>query len=53
MFETGKKLGWNVYIPQFQYCTDNAAMIAMAATFQYEAGDFSGDDVVPKARLAF
>ncbi|MFN8438291.1 MAG: tRNA (adenosine(37)-N6)-threonylcarbamoyltransferase complex transferase subunit TsaD [Cytophagales bacterium] len=27
---------WNVYIPKFEYCTDNAAMIAMAAHFQFE-----------------
>lgn len=47
-----KKLGWNVFIPQFQYCTDNAAMIAMAAHFKYEAGSFASMDSAPVANLA-
>ncbi|MDQ3072199.1 MAG: tRNA (adenosine(37)-N6)-threonylcarbamoyltransferase complex transferase subunit TsaD [Bacteroidota bacterium] len=44
------KEGWNAYIPSFEYCTDNAAMIAIAAHFKFEAGEFSGQDVVPYAR---
>ncbi len=32
--ETGEKQNWNVYIPKFEYCTDNAAMIAMAAYYK-------------------
>jgi N6-L-threonylcarbamoyladenine synthase len=48
-----KKLGWNVYIPKFEYCTDNAAMIAIAAHFKYLAGDFSSIDAVPEARMKF
>lgn len=43
--------GWNVYIPDFQYCTDNAGMIAMAAHFKYEAKDFVGLEVGPMARM--
>ena len=27
----GKQLNWETYIPSFEYCTDNAAMIAAAA----------------------
>jgi N6-L-threonylcarbamoyladenine synthase len=42
---------WNIYIPKFEYCTDNAAMIAMAAHFKYLNKDFSGLDVVPEARM--
>jgi N6-L-threonylcarbamoyladenine synthase len=38
----GEELGWNVYIPQFQYCTDNAGMIAMVAHFKAEKGEFCG-----------
>ncbi|MGE7775654.1 tRNA (adenosine(37)-N6)-threonylcarbamoyltransferase complex transferase subunit TsaD [Chitinophaga sp. NPDC101104] len=49
----GKQNGWNVYIPQFQYCTDNAAMIAMTAHYKYLAGAFSPADTVPTARAAF
>jgi N6-L-threonylcarbamoyladenine synthase len=46
-----KRLGWNVYIPGFEYCTDNAAMIAMAAHFQYLAGDFTDQYASPDPRL--
>jgi N6-L-threonylcarbamoyladenine synthase len=42
---------WNVYIPAFQYCTDNAGMIAMAAHYQYLAGDFATQFVSPDPRL--
>lgn len=45
------KYGWKVYIPKFEYCTDNAAMIAMAAHFKYLKGEFCGLDVVPEARM--
>jgi N6-L-threonylcarbamoyladenine synthase len=47
----GKELGWRVYIPDFQYCTDNAAMIAMAAHYQYIAGQFSDLAITPLARM--
>lgn len=43
--------GWNVYIPAFEYCTDNAAMIAMAAHYKYEAGIYSALDVSPLPRM--
>lgn len=42
--------GWNVFIPAFEYCTDNAAMIAMAAHYKYLAGEFCSMDTVPLAR---
>ncbi|HEY8400579.1 MAG TPA: tRNA (adenosine(37)-N6)-threonylcarbamoyltransferase complex transferase subunit TsaD, partial [Cytophagaceae bacterium] len=48
----GDKRGWNVYIPQFQYCTDNAGMIAMAAHFKYLKGEFASQDINPEPRLA-
>ena len=48
--EKADKRGWNVYIPSFEYCTDNAAMVAKAAQFKYEAGIFAGQDVVPYVR---
>lgn len=50
---SGNKLGWNTYIPAFQYCTDNAAMIAMTAHFKYLKNEFSGQDTVPLARYEF
>lgn len=49
--EMAKKEGWNVYIPAFQYCTDNAGMIAMAAYFEYLQGNFVLQDVAPAARM--
>jgi N6-L-threonylcarbamoyladenine synthase len=48
-----QELGWNTYIPAFVYCTDNAAMIAMAGYFKYLKKDFVGQDVAPTSRMAF
>jgi N6-L-threonylcarbamoyladenine synthase len=45
-----KRLGWNTYIPAFEYCTDNAAMIAMAAHYKFKRGLFAALDAVPLAR---
>lgn len=50
LFRMGEEESWNVYIPKFEYCTDNAAMIAMAGYFKYLAKDFSAQDVEPQAR---
>ena len=49
--QLGEAEGWNVYIPRFDYCTDNAAMIAMAAQFKYEQGDFTAQTVSPLPRM--
>ena len=48
--EMGKKYSWNTYIPAFQYCTDNAAMIAITAYYKYLAGDFTDLSVSANAR---
>lgn len=45
--------GWKVYIPAVEYCTDNAAMVAMAAHFQYLKKDFAGLETVPFARANY
>jgi N6-L-threonylcarbamoyladenine synthase len=42
---------WNVFIPEFQYCTDNAAMIAMAAHYKYLAGEFCDWELSPTAKM--
>jgi N6-L-threonylcarbamoyladenine synthase len=47
------KRGWEVYIPKFEYCTDNAAMIAIAGKYNFEKGIFSNQRVAPLARLKF
>lgn len=49
----GEELGWNVFIPRFEYCTDNAAMIAIAAQFKYEQGEFTDQTVSPLPRMSF
>ena len=51
--EYGKKYQWRTFIPKFEYCTDNAGMIAITAHYKYLAGDFASLDVVPTARAAF
>jgi N6-L-threonylcarbamoyladenine synthase len=51
--QLGDQQGWQVFIPKFEYCTDNAAMIAMAASYKFEQGDFVGQDISPLPRLAF
>lgn len=51
--ETGKKYNWNTYIPAFQYCTDNAGMIAITGYYKYLQNDFSPIDIPIQARLEF
>ena len=46
-----EKYGWNVYIPDFQYCTDNAGMIAMAGYYKYLESEFVDLGVGPLARM--
>ncbi len=46
------KYNWQTFIPKFEYCTDNAAMIAMAAFFKFKSGDFTNQAVTPYARIA-
>ena len=48
--QMGEKLGWNTFIPAFQYCTDNAAMIAITAYYKYLDKDFAALDIEPSAR---
>jgi N6-L-threonylcarbamoyladenine synthase len=47
----GQKKGWKIFIPEFEYCTDNAAMIAIAAHHKYLKGEFTPFDVTPLARM--
>lgn len=48
----GKKRGWNTYLPEFKFTTDNAAMIAIAGYFHYKAGERASLDVAPVSRMA-
>ncbi|MES2890726.1 MAG: tRNA (adenosine(37)-N6)-threonylcarbamoyltransferase complex transferase subunit TsaD [Bacteroidota bacterium] len=48
--ETGEQLGWRTFIPAFEYCTDNAAMIAITAYYKFLEKDFVSLNVSPTAR---
>lgn len=48
--EMGARHNWNTFIPPFEYCTDNAAMIAITGHYKYLAGDFGLLSVSASAR---
>lgn len=47
----GEKRKWNVYIPEFRFTTDNAAMIAITGYYKYRDNEFAPMDTTPEARL--
>ena len=51
--QLGEQMGWNTFIPKFEYCTDNAAMIAIAGYYKFLKGDFVSQDIAPLARMPF
>ena len=51
--EKGEKAGWNIFIPGFEFTTDNAAMIAIAGYFKYLRSDFASQDITPYTRSNF
>lgn len=51
--ELGEKNNWNTYIPAFEYCTDNAGMIAVTGYYKYLAKDFSDLSVTASARASW
>jgi len=48
-----KKYSWKTHIPAFEYCTDNAAMIAMVGELKFKADVYANNDVVANARMKF
>lgn len=46
----GVKRGWNTFIPERRFTTDNAAMIAVAGSYKYAKGEFASLDVAPVSR---
>lgn len=48
--EMGEKYGWKTFIPAFQYCTDNAGMIAISAYYKFKEGDLTPLSTQPSAR---
>jgi N6-L-threonylcarbamoyladenine synthase len=51
LMQMGEQNGWNCFIPKMEYCTDNAAMIAIAGYHKYLKGEFVGQDIAPLARM--
>ncbi len=49
--ERARKNQWVTHIPKFEYCTDNAAMIAITAYYKYKKGLFVSQEIGPDARL--
>lgn len=45
-----RELDWNVFIPRFEYCTDNAAMIAITGYYKFLKNDFSNQAAIPTAK---
>jgi len=45
--------GWQAHIPQFQYCTDNAAMIGITGYYKYLGGDFADMSISPTAKAGW
>ena len=43
-------MGWNTFIPAFEYCTDNAGMIAITGYYKYLEGQFSDLSAEASAR---
>ena len=42
---------WKVFIPKFEYCTDNAAMIAIVGYYKYQNQDFADSSITATARM--
>jgi N6-L-threonylcarbamoyladenine synthase len=51
--ETGKSLGWKTFIPKMEYCTDNAAMIAMTGYYKFLEQSFSPLSATVTARASW
>ena len=51
--KTAKKMNWKLFIPEFRFTTDNAAMIAITGYYKYLEGEFTGQDIAPLARFKY
>lgn len=50
--DEGRRRGWNTFLPEFKFTTDNAAMIAIAGYYHYLDGERTPLDVAPVSRIA-
>ena len=46
-----EKRGWNIFLPELRYTTDNAAMIGITGYYKYLRSDFTDHSVIPLARI--
>ena len=44
---------WNLYLPEFRYTTDNAAMIGITGYYKYLRSEFTDHSITPLARIDF
>ncbi|RYZ28942.1 MAG: tRNA (adenosine(37)-N6)-threonylcarbamoyltransferase complex transferase subunit TsaD, partial [Sphingobacteriales bacterium] len=51
--QKGEEKGWDVFIPAFEYCTDNAAMIGITGYYKHLKKDYSDFSVTPSARASW
>ena len=49
--ETFRQKDCEVFIPPFEYCTDNAAMIGITGFYKYQVKDFASQNIVPVPNL--
>ena len=52
LLDQQEKGNWKVFIPRFEYCTDNAAMIAITGYFKYREGNFASQSLSPFTRYS-
>ena len=50
--EEGRRRGWNTYLPEFRFTTDNAAMIAITGYYKFQRGLTAPMDIAPISRAA-
>jgi N6-L-threonylcarbamoyladenine synthase len=50
MKDEAERRGWNLYVPEFRFTTDNAAMIGITGYYRYLRGEFTDHSVIPLAR---
>lgn len=49
--QTEEDKNWQTYIPEFEYTTDNAAMIGIAGYYKYLEASFDAQNITANARL--
>jgi putative glycoprotease GCP len=48
----GEQYGWETFVPKFDYCTDNAAMVGIVGYYKFLEGQFSAQAVTAQPRLS-